>query len=208
MKTSSFRQDTQDSHAGLAELIGSRICHDLIGPLGAISNGLELMGLDPVHNGPEFDLVSQSIELANSKTRLFRVAFGAAGVGQPLNPAELEGILDGLNRHGRIQIDWLASRHIDRQTGRIVFLLVLAFECAMPRGGRLEVRELAGEWSLTGTSEHLLLEPELWQVLSREQDASDIPASRVQFAIAPICAAAMDRRLVAELSDEAIRVRF
>jgi histidine phosphotransferase ChpT len=70
----------------LTSLIGSRICHDLISPLGAIGNGVELLAMSGTAPGPEMDLISQSVENANARIRFFRVAFGAARGGQPRGP--------------------------------------------------------------------------------------------------------------------------
>ncbi|HMS96693.1 MAG TPA: histidine phosphotransferase, partial [Tabrizicola sp.] len=59
----------------LAALIASRICHDLISPLGAIGNGVELLAMERA--GPELDLLSESVAHANARIRLFRISFGA-----------------------------------------------------------------------------------------------------------------------------------
>ena len=51
----------------LAALLGSRICHDLISPIGAIGNGLELLMMDPGTHGPEMSLISESVGHANAR---------------------------------------------------------------------------------------------------------------------------------------------
>jgi histidine phosphotransferase ChpT len=63
----------------LAALVSSRICHDLISPIGAINNGLELLnmsGASPV--GPEMQLICDNVKSASARIRFFRIAFGAA----------------------------------------------------------------------------------------------------------------------------------
>jgi histidine phosphotransferase ChpT len=62
----------------IAALIASRICHDLISPIGAIGNGMELMALSSgqEQSSPELDLISQSVENANARIRFFRIAYG------------------------------------------------------------------------------------------------------------------------------------
>ena len=64
----------------IAALIASRICHDLISPIGAIGNGMELMALSSgqEQSSPELDLISQSVENANARIRFFRIAYGSA----------------------------------------------------------------------------------------------------------------------------------
>ena len=64
----------QQTNASLATLIGSRICHDLISPIGAINNGLELLELTGGAQGPEMDLISNSVEHAEARIKFFRIA--------------------------------------------------------------------------------------------------------------------------------------
>ena len=70
-------------------LIGSRICHDLINPLGAISNGIELLEMAGVAQGPEMSLVSDSVENATAKLKMLRLAFGAASPDQTVSRQEV-----------------------------------------------------------------------------------------------------------------------
>ena len=67
------------TNVNLSALIGSRICHDLISPIGAINNGLELLGMSGNTPGPEMELIHDSVGNASARIRYFRVAFGAAG---------------------------------------------------------------------------------------------------------------------------------
>ena len=57
----------------IAALVGSRICHDLISPIGAIGNGVELIGLTENTSSPELALISESVDNANARIRFFRV---------------------------------------------------------------------------------------------------------------------------------------
>lgn len=62
----------------IASLVGSRICHDLISPIGAISNGVELIGMTQGTDGAEMSLINDSVQNANARIRFFRVAYGSA----------------------------------------------------------------------------------------------------------------------------------
>ena len=73
-------------NANLAALVGSRICHDLISPIGAINNGLELLGMSGDMSGPELELISDSVANANARIRFFRIAFGAAANSRSAGP--------------------------------------------------------------------------------------------------------------------------
>ncbi len=82
----------------LAALIGSRICHDLISPIGAIGNGVELLMMDGAAKTPELALIAESVANANARIRFFRVAFGAAGGDQRIAKGEVAGIIADMTR--------------------------------------------------------------------------------------------------------------
>ena len=63
----------------LNALLGSRICHDLISPIGAIGNGVELLIMDGATKGPEIALIAESVANASARIRFFRIGFGASG---------------------------------------------------------------------------------------------------------------------------------
>ena len=75
--------DTTRLAAGeLSQLLGSRLCHDLVSPLGAIGNGVELLEMSPDFPGiaacPELQLIAESVSSARARIQIFRVAFGQA----------------------------------------------------------------------------------------------------------------------------------
>ena len=83
----------------LAALLGSRICHDLISPIGAIGNGLELLMMDGSAAGPEMALISESVGNANARIRFFRVAYGLAQGNQRLGRVQ-SASRSAIARHG------------------------------------------------------------------------------------------------------------
>ena len=122
--------------AKLAALVGSRICHDLISPVGAINNGLELLGMSGAVEGPELELISDSVLHANARIRFFRVAFGAAG-DQQMGRAEILSILEDVSKAGRMSYSWAPLEGSSRSDVRMVFLALLCLETALPYGARL-----------------------------------------------------------------------
>jgi histidine phosphotransferase ChpT len=192
----------------LTALIGSRICHDLISPIGAIGNGVELMTLAGTARGAEMELIAESVDNANARIRFFRVAFGAAQPGQTIAASEIIGTLRDLTRGGRFVVDWQPGAALQRQQVKLAFLLLQCFETAMPRGGHVSVRLVGEEWALTGEADGLVIEPDLWAMLSVPVARPEIDAARVQFALAPLAATAIGRQLIVETSDRIARVRF
>ena len=195
-------------HLDLTDLIGSRICHDLISPLGAISNGVELLSMSGGPVGPEMSLISESIENANARIRFFRIAFGAANPGQVIGQPEVASILRDLSRGGRLNTDWQAQGDMSRQQVKLAFLLLQCFESAMPWGGKITVSSVGDQWGLYGQADKMRIVQELWDVLAGSADAPNLEAASVHFALAPLAAQAMHRTLAVETSESSARVRF
>ncbi|MGA0715265.1 MAG: histidine phosphotransferase family protein, partial [Gemmobacter sp.] len=122
----------------LAALVGSRICHDLVNPLGAIGNGAELLVMEDSRLGPLARLIGDSVESATARLRLYRLAFGPPGaerIGQPEIAATVAGYVAGR----RLSVGWEAPGDRARADVRLAFLLILCAETALPRGGEIAV---------------------------------------------------------------------
>ena len=192
----------------LAALLGSRICHDLISPIGAISNGLELFMMDGSQGGPEMVLISESVANANARIRFFRVAYGIAQAEQHMARPEVQSILGDLTRGGRLQIDWQSEQDLMRREVKIAFLLIQCLESAMAYGGKVQVQVQNGRWLITGTANKLRIEPQLWEILvDPNSDVTVIPA-QVQFPLVAEELAQGRLRLTTELTATEIRLSF
>ena len=192
----------------LTALIGSRICHDLISPLGAIGNGVELIEMSGKGSGAEMELIADSVENANARIRFFRVAFGAAQPGQMIAATEVASVRQDNGRTGRFRVDWQAQGSLVRQQVKLALLVLQCLETAMTRGGHVTVSQVGGEWALTGEADSLLIDPDLWSMLDGGDPAPALDAATVHFALAPRAAATIGRRLSVEMSERVVRVRF
>lgn len=182
----------------LAELVGSRLCHDLVNPLSAISNGMELIGLSGAPRTPELDLIGSAIEDAMARIRFFRVAFGAAQGGETLSEREIREIVTAIYRGGRLGVDWQIAGEMPRRDAKLAFLLLNCAETALPLGGTLTIRRDGEGWAVMGEGRKLVIDADLWQVLDSPALAGQsTPASRVQFAL-----------LARETAQRACRVRL
>ncbi len=171
--------DRQD----LTALIGSRICHDLISPLGAISNGLELLMMSGQSSSPELDLIAESISSANSKIRFFRVAYGRAPNGTTLAQPEIVSILKDYFHNARLKINWYPDRELQRREIKMVFLALQCLEAALPFGGQINVSLTNGEWQISAHSDKLRANPDHFALLEGQDPASELTAADVQFAM-------------------------
>lgn len=166
----------------LSALIGSRICHDLISPLGAIGNGLELLQMSGATEGPEMALIADSVESANARIRFFRIAYGDAQSNQMIKGAELRGALHGSYQGGRLTINWQPEDML-RSEAKRAFLALQCLETAMPYGGTVVVSGPSNAFCFRGTAERFAFEPTLWDGLSGKGTLDGLRPAQVQFAL-------------------------
>ena len=128
----------------LASLLCSRLCHDMLSPVGALSNGLELLAeeKDPDMRQKCFELLEQSARISADKLRFFRLAFGAAGgFGEMVPIAEPRALIDALvGNNGRIQANWaLGGDRLPKPAVKTLLNLSLIGIEALVRGGTLDI---------------------------------------------------------------------
>lgn len=128
----------------LASLLCSRLCHDMLSPVGALSNGLELLvdEKDPQMRQRCFDLLDQSARISADKLKFFRLAFGAAGgFGEVIPVDEARALIDALvANNARISINWaLASEAMPKPAVKTLLNFGLIAIEALPRGGTLDI---------------------------------------------------------------------
>lgn len=195
------------SNDDLTALLGSRICHDLISPLGAISNGIELLMMSGTAPGPEITLISESVSNANARIRFFRIAYGLASPGQTIARNEVRSILDDMTRGGRLSIDWHVEGDALRTDVKLAFLALQCMESALPHGGRVTVSRPDG-WVIETKAERLKIDPDLWSRLDGSGSGAEIAAAHVQFALLPEEARRNDRDLAVETSPGRVAIRY
>lgn len=196
------------SHGPLSfsSLIGSRICHDLISPIGAISNGLELLELSGAAQSPELALVAESVANADARIRFFRIAFGIAQAEQLVGADEINTILHNLHRDGRIKVGTFPSGAWPRPVIRAVLLGLLCAEQAIPFGGTLDVEEHAGSWTITASGERLRADQALWQLLQHPDAQPALAPAGVQFAMLPALMPDLGLTCQAEILETSARI--
>lgn len=201
-------EDHMPQRLDFSALIGSRICHDLINPIGAIGNGVELLQMDGGLRGPELALISESVANASARIRFFRIAFGAAGSDARIGRPEVQGILAELTKGGRLKIDWSSPSDLSRREVKIAFLLIQCLETAMPWGGQIAVALEDGRWLVTGRASRLKVDPDIWEVLSNPAAPAEITPALVHFALVPDEINRQHRRLTTEAREADIRFSF
>lgn len=120
----------------LASLLASRLCHDVVGPVGAIQNGLELIAEDESMTEMAMDLIRKSAAQATAKLQYARMAYGAAGGAEMLDPAEAGRLTTAMFEGERASLDWQwAGAAQPRLEVKLAMLLATFALGAVPRGG-------------------------------------------------------------------------
>ncbi|MFQ5438061.1 MAG: histidine phosphotransferase family protein [Paracoccaceae bacterium] len=192
----------------MTALIGSRICHDLIGPLGAVGNGLELLVMSGIEPSPELSLIGESIETANAKIRFFRVAYGNAPAGSTIAQPEIRSVLDGYFAHSRLELVWHPSREVARREAKLLFLALQCIENALPHGGHIDVHHTGDGWELLADGEKRRAEPHLWELLDGQRIEQHVSASQVQFALLAALTRRRNPALRVDIAKTRLRIRL
>ena len=126
-----------------AALLVSRVCHDLVSPVGAVVNGLEVLEdeRDAAMRADALKLVVSSAEQAASRLQFARIAFGAAGsAGAELDLNEVGRIVKGLLSGGKVTVDWQAAPlNWPKDWAKLLMNATLLTADSLPRGGHVVV---------------------------------------------------------------------
>jgi histidine phosphotransferase ChpT len=127
----------------LAALLCSRVCHDVISPVGAIVNGLEVLEDEKDQDMRTFalDLIKKSARTASARLQFCRLAFGAAGsAGAAIDTGDAENVARGLLADDRTRLEWNAPRILmPKNKVKLVLNMCLIAAAAVPRGGVITV---------------------------------------------------------------------
>ena len=128
----------------LASLLCSRLCHDLLSPVGALNNGIELLAdeQDPEMREKCLELLAESARASANKLKFFRLAFGAGGgFGDEIDTREARAALEGLyGPEKRIDLGWMvAGDRLPKGAVKLLLNLAMIAGDALVRGGRLDV---------------------------------------------------------------------
>ena len=158
----------------LASLLCSRLCHDLMSPVGALNNGIELMAdeQDPEMRDRCVELLADSAKATANKLKFFRLAFGAGGgFGDLIDANEARIALEGIfGAERRIELGWMvADDKLSKGAMKLLLNLALIVGDALVRGGRLDIgSETTGnglEIAIRGEGPRVMLDAGLREML-------------------------------------------
>ncbi len=127
----------------LASLLCSRLCHDLMSPVGALNNGLELLADEQDADMRErcMELLAESAKTTANKLKFFRLAFGAGGgFGEKIDTGEAKSALEGLLSTSKVELGWMSAQEkLSKGATKLLLNLALIAGDSLVRGGRLDV---------------------------------------------------------------------
>lgn len=170
----------------LAALLCSRVCHDIISPVGAISNGLELLD----EGGAEEDamaLIRASARNASARLQFARIAFGAAGsAGMQIDTGDAHSVAMAFIQNEKPELEWIGGRALlPKNKVKLLLNLLLVANAAIPCGGKLTVRldalETVPKFTITARGPMMRVPPKFLELHSGRTADEPIDAHSVQF---------------------------
>jgi histidine phosphotransferase ChpT len=198
-----------------AALVTSRVCHDVISPVGAIVNGLEVLEEDKDGSMQEFalDLIRKSARQASARLQFARLAFGAAGsAGAAIDLADAEAVARGMFVDDKISLEWAAPRALlPKNRVKLLLNLVTLATGAVPRGGTIAV-EVTGEedqsvFVLTAKGPHARLPAHAEELIAGETEDGTVTAHGIQAFYTGQVARAAGMRVIMTLEGDSVRIR-
>lgn len=199
------------SPVDFASLLCSRLCHDLLSPVGALNNGLELLGDENDADMRErvFQLLSESARASANKLKFFRLAFGAAGgFGEQVDSREAKTAIEGLLAdNARTTFNWwVEAETLPKTALKVMLNLALIASEALVRGGTLDVggEENGGQIEIVVKIEgpRIILDPELRGTLTDgERETGVTPRAAAAYLVHTLTAQANGTVQVSEPAD-------
>lgn len=155
----------------LSSLMSSRLCHDLVNPVGALASGLEVLAdpsTDEMMQEAALDLIRSSAEKSVALLKYARLAYGASGGhGAELPFDEAHNVLKGMFAWSKATLDWrIPSIHAPKDEVKAVLVLAQAAADCVPRGGAVTVEGAVGAYEVRVTGQRVLLQDDMARALS------------------------------------------
>jgi histidine phosphotransferase ChpT len=203
---------TRISDLDLAALLCSRVCHDVISPVGAIANGLELYDdpeMDEETKATALDMVRSSARTAGAKLKFCRIAFGAAGsAGALIDLSEAGEVAKAFVGDEKVKLDWQAPReNRPKQQVKLLLNMLLLGLSGIPRGGVVTVTVNGDAFEVRAAGERAKVSEPLAEVLAGKADLATLDARLVQPYYAKQLAEAAGLSLSMAMDGEAVCVR-
>jgi histidine phosphotransferase ChpT len=172
----------------LSALLCSKVCHDVISPVGAIVNGLEMLEdeKDPAMREMTLDLVKRSSNTASSRLQFCRIAYGAAGsAGAAIDTGDAEKMARGVIEDDKTKLVWNGARVLlAKNKVKVLLNICQMAAAAIPRGGVVEASIEGAEETTTltakATGTYLRLAKHVTELLAGRPESGTVDAHGIQ----------------------------
>ena len=203
-----------NKEANWMALLCSRVCHDLISPVGAIVNGLEVLAEEKDEEAKTFalDLIKKSAGTASTKLQFCRIAFGAAGsAGAQIDLGDAETIARGFFEDDKTKLAWNLPRALlAKNRVKLLLNLLLIVGQTIPRGGRLTVEPIGeGEsmgFKVSAAGVNAKVPPAVAALLAGDAGGTALDAHRIQPFYASLLAQACGVKAAMAMEGETVVV--
>lgn len=173
----SVRVSAEPDAVSLAALMSSRLCHDLINPVGALSSGLEVLAdpsMDAGMKEAALDLIRTSAEKSVALLKYARLAYGASGgLGAELPFEEAHGALNAMFAWSRASLDWrIRPGYAPKDEVKALLVLAMAAADCAPRGGEVVVEGGPGAYQIRVSGGRIIVQDEMVRAL--QGDATEL----------------------------------
>ncbi|TGE01819.1 histidine phosphotransferase ChpT [Methylobacterium nonmethylotrophicum] len=199
----------------LSALLCSRVCHDVISPVGAIVNGLEVLEDEDSAEMRDFalDLIRKSARQASARLQFARIAFGAAGsAGASIDLADAENVARGMFGDDKTQLTWSAPRALfPKNKVKLLLNLVVIAVTAIPRGGVIDVA-VTGEgeapvFVLTAKGSHARIPAHVEALIAGAPESGTVDAHAIQPFYAGLVARAAEMAVRFSIQGDTVTIR-
>ena len=199
----------------LAALLCSRVCHDVISPVGAIVNGLEVLEdeNDASMRDFAFDLIRKSAKQASARLQFARLAFGAAGsAGASIDLGDAEQVARGMFQDDKLTFSWSAPRALfPKNRVKLLLNLIMIAINAVPRGGSVAVTVSGDsercEFVLRSKGLNARIPPHAEALIAGSPEGGTVDAHGIQPFYAGMVARAAGMRVTFGLEGDEVTIR-
>lgn len=203
------------SDLDFAALLCSRLCHDLVSPVGAINNGLEILEEEKDASMREavVDLITKSTQQTANKLQFFRLAFGAAGgFSSQLDTREAEKAIEDLLAGSRVTLDWhVTVPSVSKNLVKLILNLALVASEALIRGGSLSVSLTETEGNhvveVVAAGERIILQDTMKAGLMGELDVEELEPRTAPAYLASVVVKELEGSLALDQEEDKLTVK-
>ena len=199
----------------LSALLCSRVCHDLISPVGAIGNGLEVLedDNDPSMRDFALDLIRKSSRTASARVQFARIAFGAGGsAGATIDLADAEKLTRNLFAEEKPEIAWSAPQaFFPKNKVKLLLNLAMIASTAIPRGGLIDVAVTgdgdAAEFVIRAKGSHARIPPHAEALIAGTPESGSVDSHGILAYYAGLIARAAAMNVAFSIEGEEVTIR-